>query len=69
MGLFIPGMIGGIEAIAMTRSSHQFTDLMPHTTYNASVASAFLPISCVGIRNTITFTTLTVAEGVPQSKL
>ena len=54
--------------VSLMDTSHTFTDLMPNTAYDVSVAS-ILSSTCVGIYNTTMVTTLTVEAGVPQSEL
>ena len=66
--LLSPSMMNGRVADAVMDTSYNFTDLMPNTVYNVSVASR-LSNTCVGIASTIMVTTLTVEAGVPHSKL
>ena len=61
-------MMNGRVADAMMDTSYNFTDLMPNTTYNVSVASR-LSNTCVGIATTTMVTTVTVEAGVPHSEL
>ena len=66
--LLSPSMMNGRVADAMMDTSYNFTDLIPNTAYNVSVASR-LRNTCVGIATTTMVTTITVEAGVPHSKL
>ena len=66
--LFPSGMTGDITINSMMNTSYNFTDLMPNTAYNVSVASV-LARTCVGIVTTTVITTLTIEAGLPQSEL
>ena len=61
-------MMNGRVADAVMDTSYNFTDLIPNTAYNVSVAST-LSNTCVGIATTTMVTTLTVEAGVPHSVL
>ena len=63
-----PSMMNHTVVDVMMNTSYNFTDLMPNTAYDVTVVSR-LASTCVGIRNTIMVTTLTVEVGVPQSEL
>ena len=66
--LLSPSMMNGRVADYVMDTSYNFTDLIPNTTYNVSVASR-LSNTCVGIATTTMVTTLTVEAGVPHSEL
>ena len=66
--LFPSGMTGGITLDSMMNTSYNFTDLMPNTAYEVSVAT-ILNSTCLGIATTTMVTTLTVEAGVPLSEL
>ena len=66
--LFPSGMAGGITPDSMMSTSYNFTDLMPNTAHEVSVAT-ILNSTCLGIANTTMVTTLTVEAGLPQSEL
>ena len=66
--LFSPSMMNGIVVNVMMDTSYNFTDLIPDTDYNVSVASR-LTSMCLGIAHTIPVTTLMVEAGLPQGKL
>ena len=66
--LLSPSMMNDRVADAVMDTFYNFTDLIPNTAYNVSVASR--PSStCVGIATTTMVTTLTVEAGVPYSEL
>ena len=52
-----PGMINGTVAFAIVDASYNFTDLMPNTAYDVTVASR-LTSTCSGIHSTKMVTTL-----------
>ena len=64
-----PSMMNDTVVNAMMNTSYNFTDLMPDTNYQVSVASRLTSTTCVGFATTTVFTTLTVEDGVPQSEL
>ena len=59
--------LDGVILVPVMDNSQSFTDLMPNTTYNVSVASRFN--TCVGNLDTMLITTLALEAGLPQSEL
>ena len=66
--LFSTIMMSSVVVDTMMYTSYNFTDLMPDTDYNVSVASKLISM-CLGIVHTISVTTLKVGAGLPQGKL
>ena len=65
--IFPPNGVGTTVNPVMD-TSYNYTEPMPDTTYNISVASRLIG-RCLGSPNTTMVTTLAVAEGIPTSEL